>query len=45
MDVAINVGEGDKMDGYATSIVKGTFAGRRKMVEKLAWDERVPAHF
>ena len=45
MDIVINAGEGDKRDGCATLICKGAFVGRRKTVEKLAWDERVPMHF
>ena len=45
MDIVINAGEGDKRDGHVTLICKGAFVGRRKTVEKLAWDERVPMHF
>ena len=45
MDVAINAGEGDKRGGCRILIFKGDFVGRKKMVEKLAWNERVPMHF
>ena len=36
MDVVIDSGDGDKRDGNASLICKGSFVGRRKMVEKLA---------
>ena len=32
-------------DGHASLICKGDFVGRRKTVETLARDERVPMHF
>ena len=45
MDIEINAGKGDKRDGCTTLLFKGAFVGRRKTLEKPAWDERVPMNF
>ena len=45
MHVFINSGEGDSRDGHIALACKGSPNGRRKVVEKLAYDSRVPIHF
>ena len=45
MRVFINAGEGDSRDGHACLVFKGSPNGRRKVVERLAYDSRVPMNF
>ena len=45
MHVFCNAGEGEKRDGYVALVCKGSPRGRRTVIEKLAYDSRVPMHF
>ena len=45
MHIFMNAGRGDLRDGYTALVCKGSRKGRRKAIEKLAWDTRVPMHF
>ena len=43
--ICVNAGDVNDRDGCTSLICKGAFIGRRKQIEKLPWDERVPVHF
>lgn len=45
MHIFMNAGRGDLRDGCTALACKGSRNGRRKSIEKLAWDTRVPMHF
>ena len=45
MHLFMNAGAGDKRDGYTVLIAKGKFNGRRKIIEKNAWNKKVKMLF
>ena len=45
MHIFCNAGEGDFRDGHSDLVCKGSSKGRRKPIERLACDSRVPMHF
>ena len=45
MHVFMNAGRGDLRDGYTALVCRGSRIGRHKVIEKLAWDTRIPMHF
>lgn len=45
MHIFMSAGKGDKRDRCTALICKGSKKGRRKAIEQLAWDKRVPMLF